>query len=552
MRRLVLLALCLAAVPVGVGSAAPMNIAVARSGAADLCVGGHARGCFATLQPAFDAAHDGDRIRINPGTYSGGVTVRVSVHIKGAGAASTTISGGGPVLTVGEANAVSEPTVTISGITITGGLSRGSGYCGPTCGAPSYAQATALGGGIAIPPSAGNGTGATVTITDSVIRGNRAAPTTTVASARAICSGAPCRFAFAGGGGIDNWGVLTLKRTRVTDNEVSGPVSDAAGAGILNEASATLALNEVVIARNRAVAGVPYGRFAEGGGIFAEGGGGSISIRNSDVVGNSATLDSKLVSTPGVQVIDMSANSGGIHVGEGVPTTVENTEIRDNSVDATDLFGEPIGFDSAMLAGGGSPLTMRNTIISGNRVTSTSLTSADVGPGGSALELNGGGLIVNTRIIDNASTAVSPSGVAQVNGGLAVLNFDGDPKLVTVRDSVISGNTAIASSTSGSATALGGGIFNNSLLALQNVRVSGNVGRATGPTGDAQGGGVWNGILLSGPPVELTLDHTLVTHNVLTGSAGVSVQGGGVFTTSPITLRKSPIVLNAPDQCVGC
>ncbi len=550
MRRLVLLALCLAAaVSVGVGSATSMNTGVASSVAADLCVGGHAPGCYATLQSAFDAAHDGDRIRINPGTYAGGVTLRASVHLEGAGAASTIISGGGPVLTVGEANAASEPTVSISGVTITGGFSRGSGYCGPTCGAPSYAQATALGGGIEIPPSAGNGVGATVTITGSVVRGNRAAPTTTVASAR-ICGGVPCRFAFAGGGGIDNWGVLTLRRTSVSDNEVSGAVSDAEGGGILNERSATLSLAEVVIARNRAVAGVPYGRFAVGGGAFAAEGG-AVSVRNSIVVGNSATLDTELVSTPGAQVIGMDAHAGGVHIGDGVEVTVENTAILENSVEATDPFGEPVGFDSAMLVGD-SPLAMRNTIISGNRVTSTSLTSADVGPGGSALELDGGGLITNTRITGNASIAVSPSGDAQVNGGLAVLNFNDDPKLVTVRNSVISGNTAIASSTSGSATVHGAGIFNNSLLALQNVRISGNVGRATGPSGDAQGGGIWNGVLLSGPPVELTLDRTLVTHNVLTGSAGVSVQGGGVFTTSPITLRRSPIVLNAPDQCVGC
>ena len=550
MKRLVVLALSLAAaVSVGVGSATSMNMGVASSFAADLCVGGHAPGCYPTLQSAFDAAHDGDRIRIEPGTYAGGVTVRVSVHIKGAGAASTIISGGGPVLTVGEASAASEPTVTISGVTITGGLSRGSGYCGPTCSAPSYAQATALGGGIAIPPSAGNGIGATVTITDSVIRGNRAAPTTTVPSVR-ICGGAPCRFAFAGGGGIDNWGVLTLKRTRVSDNEVSGAVSDAEGGGILNEHSATLMLEEVVIARNRAVAGVPYGRFGVGGGIFAAGGG-AVSIRNSILVGNSATLDTELVSTPGVSVIGMDAHAGGVHIGDGVQTTVENTAILDNSVDATDLFGEPVGYDSAMLVGD-SPLRMHNTVISGNRVTSTSLTSADVGPGGSALELDGGGLITKTRITGNTSTAISPSGAAQVNGALAVLDFSGDPQLVTVRDSVISGNTATASSTSGSATVQGAGIFNNSLLALQNVRISGNVGRATGPTGDAQGGGIWNGVLLSGPPVELTLDDTLVTHNVLTGSVGVSVQGGGVFTTSPITLRQSPIVLNTPDQCVGC
>ncbi len=523
---------------------------VAGSVAAHLCVGGNAPGCYTTLQSAFDAAHDGDRIRINPGTYAGGVTLRASVHLEGAGAASTIISGGGPVLTVGEANAASEPTVSISGVTITGGLSRGSGYCGPSCSAPSYAQATALGGGIEIPPSAGNGVGATVTITDSVIRGNRAAPTTTVASARAICGGVPCRFAFAGGGGIDNWGALTLRRTIVSDNEVSGAVSDAQGGGILNERSATLSLDEVVIARNRAVAGVPYGRFAAGGGAFAAGGG-AVSVRNSIVVGNSATLDTELVSTPGAQVIGMDAHAGGVHIGDGVQVSVENTAILDNSVEATDPFGEPVGFDSAMLVGD-SPLAMRNTIISGNRVSSTSLTSVDVGPGGSALELDGGGLITNTRITDNTSTAISQTGAAQVNGALAVLDFSDDPKLVTVRNSVISGNTAIASSTSGSATVLGAGIFNNSLLALENVRISGNVGRATGPSGDAQGGGIWNGVLLSGPPVELTLDHTLVTHNVLTGAPGVSVQGGGMFTTAPVTLRKSAIVLNTPDQCVGC
>ena len=105
MRRFVL-ALLVAAVSVGVGSAASSNVGLASSVAADLCVGGHAPGCYATLQSAFDAAHDGDRIRIKPGTYAGGATVRASVRIEGAGAAFTTISGGGPVLTVGELDAL--------------------------------------------------------------------------------------------------------------------------------------------------------------------------------------------------------------------------------------------------------------------------------------------------------------------------------------------------------------------------------------------------------------------------------------------------------------
>jgi hypothetical protein len=66
--------------------------------------------------------------------------------------------------------------------------------------------------------------------------------------------------------------------------------------------------------------------------------------------------------------------------------------------------------------------------------------------------------------------------------------------------------------------------------------------------GDAQGGGIWNGVLLSGPPVELTLDDTLVTHNIAHRECRCQRAGGGVFTTSPITLRQSPIVLNAPDS----
>jgi hypothetical protein len=196
---------------------------------------------------------------------------------------------------------------------------------------------------------------------------------------------------------------------------------------------------------------------------------------------------------------------------------------------------------------------MRNSTISGNQVTDISATSEDVGSGGSALELDGGGTITNTRITDNTATAISPHGVAAVNGGLAVLNFNNDPKLVTMQNSVISGNTATASSTTGSATVEGGGIFTNSLLELRNVLVSDNSGTANGPAGVAQGGGIWNGIELSGPPVELTLDNTSVTRNSLTANnAAIQVQGGGLFTTLPVTRKHSTIALNTPDQCFGC
>ena len=86
MKRLALTTCVAALALVGAGSAAS---AVA---AATLCVGGS--GCFSTIQAAVDAAHDGDTIRIAPGTFAGGVAIDVSVDIRGAGAGATIISGG--------------------------------------------------------------------------------------------------------------------------------------------------------------------------------------------------------------------------------------------------------------------------------------------------------------------------------------------------------------------------------------------------------------------------------------------------------------------------
>ena len=66
-----------------------------------------------------------------------------------------------------------------------------------------------------------------------------------------------------------------------------------------------------------------------------------------------------------------------------------------------------------------------------------------------------------------------------------------------INNTVISGNVQSASSTTGPATVQGNGIVNNGVLELRNVQISNNVGTATGPTGFAQGGGIWNGLLFN-------------------------------------------------------
>jgi len=215
-----------------IGGLAVPSLAVA----AGLCVGGP--GCYPTLQAAVDAAHDGDTIRVAPGTYAGGVTIDASVRLAGAGPRATIISGGGPVLTIGVVGASSEPAVSIDGVTITGGVSRSSPL------APLGPEGViALGGGIEVPPNADFSGGAAVTISNSVITGNRVAPAATAPLGPA-CPGGPCPFALAGGGGIDTWGDLTLTNTSISNNLVGTPsglstlASDANGGGVLSHLGA--------------------------------------------------------------------------------------------------------------------------------------------------------------------------------------------------------------------------------------------------------------------------------------------------------------------------
>jgi hypothetical protein len=119
--------------------------------------------------------------------------------------------------------------------------------------------------------------------------------------------------------------------------------------------------------------------------------------------------------------------------------------------------------------------------------------------------------------------------------------------------SVISGNHVSALSPNGTVFLVGGGIQSGGPLTLRNSRVSENTGDATGLSGTAQGGGIFAGDIENGPPVgPLNLTNSSITHNVLSGSSGITLQGGGVFTTHPVTLRNSIIAQNTPDQCYGC
>lgn len=517
----------------------------ATAGAAtlDVCADGCA---FSEIGPALAAATNGDTIRVAAGTYAGGIVIDASVTVIGAGAGRTIIKGGGPVVTIGTFGASNQPTVVLRGLTITGGVTHSSPVSNERV---DHDNVIALGGGVEIPPSAAGKPGATVTIRDSAIVGNRAAPTDTVPSGRAQCPGGPCPFAWARGGGIDSWGDLTLLDTVVAHNTAAGTASDANGGGISIWSTGSLTLRGSRVAGNRAIATVPNGRFAEGGGIFTEDGV-NVVITDSVVSRNLTSLTSTLpYDVGGGDTLDMNANGGGIHKGDGGSLSIARSTFRSNRVEVNDPNGEPTGFDAAIYPGEG-PLSITDSVIAANRVTAIVASSADVGTSGSALDIIGPAIISGTRITGNVSRVVSESGLIGASGTVFGANKSNQP--ATIRDSLIAGNSTIAETTSGFGIAIGSGVDNEGQLTLRDTRVINNVATVRGPAGLARGGGIWNGQLLTPEPGTLVLRDSMVVGNVVQGDAGVTLEGGGLYTEVPVTLHDTTMSGNQPDDCAGC
>lgn len=518
--------------------------------AANLCVGSRP-GCYSTLRPALAAAHDGDTIAIAAGTYAGGVTIDASVRIIGAGAGSTVVRGGGSVLTIGVYGASSEPTVSISGLTITGGVARSSPISTPLVGEEGV---IAGGGGIEIPPGALAPdeeefmAGATVAISNSIITGNLAAPTHALPLGPPCPGNVSCPFARAEGGGIDSWGTLTLANSTVSDNRIgsasglSNVASDAEGGGIASEGGA-LTISNSTISGNQVSASAPNGRFAESGGLLV--GSGTLMMSNSTVTGNNATLaaaEPNLVAGEEGAV----AKAGGVHI-EGYVTaaTITNTTITLNSASMTNTLGDTWVFSGGLQTDG--VFTLDGDVIADNSVHSAALSSSGDAEGDSGAG-EGAGTIRNTRLTGNTVTVSSAGGTATASAGASI--FTG-----TLTNSTVSENHVFASSPDGAVALAGGGLHAGGPLTLQNTAVTLNTGYATGRTGNAQGGGIFavDESGSGGPPGgPLILDNSKVTFNLLGGGRSIKLQGGGIFATSPVTLANSLVAGNFPGQCDGC
>jgi len=514
-----------------------------------VCIGSGDSTCFGTLAAAVAAAHDGDTVTVRAGTVTGGVTIDKSITLAGAGRHASVIRGGGPVLTIGSLSAARTLTVSIRGLTVTGGYSRTdrTGECGPdipTCG-PGYQKATALGGGIEVLPRRYGLPGAKVAISNTAVTGNRAAPTTTVPSVGAVCPHGPCPASQAAGGGIDNWGALTLTDSVVSDNQAVGELTGQAdGGGIVDESSAKLTLIRSSVTGNTASA-APNGRFADGGGIYVDHDG-TLTVQHSLIDGNTASLTSRYPASVG----DSHAGTAGVDVQSGGTATIDHTSISDNRVSVTDPNGAPVGFDPGIcVCDSAATLTLTDSKVNGNHLVVNVKTSVEGGSGG-GLEADGDAVITRTEVKGNTVRVTSDEGVA---AAVAVVNiFDGAGRAV-MRDSTISGNHVTATSKSGTATVRGAGLANNGPLLLSRVTISGNSATASAPHGWGRGGGVFNGLVFPTPSPSLIVHGGTISHNILRVHHGAIASGGGIYSKGFRAQADAGVVTaNTPDDCVGC
>ena len=308
----------------------------------------------------------------------------------------------------------------------------------------------------------------------------------------------------------------------------------------MNEFGATLVVRDSLVDGNTARAILPYGRFAEAGGIFSRRGS-SLTVVGSSVSENTAELSTAFSSAV------TGAQTGGIKLaGDDTTTgTIRDSHIDGNSVVATSTGGELFAFAGGIDDDGS--LVLVDSTVDDNSVDASS--NGDMFVDGGGLEVEGSATIAGTHIAGNSVTAHSSDGIASAQGGGVVAAGDGP---VSVRDSFIGDNTAQSTATTGTAVAQGGAIQNASGLDVRGSTIIGNSGIAVGPSGTAQGGGIWNGDLDFGLPVQLALRDVMVTDNTLSGTPGISLQGGGLFTEFPAVLIGSVITKNTPDDCFGC
>lgn len=448
----------------------------------------------------------------------GQLSIASSMSITGPGMDLLSLDGMGQsrVIDIGDG----ATDVSLSGLTVTGGVTRAEGL---TNSDANYLAES--GAGIRFQSSG------TLTITGSRISSNQtfgdyaeggglAASTGIVVLTDSVIEDNSSEWS---GGGIQSRnGDVALVRSTISGNVVNSQSATYGGdGGGISVRRGSLTLTDSVVRNNSAA-----GTYSNGGGIASYRG--TVTLLRSTITGNTArsvaeesteygSHDGGGISGGAVIVTESSVtnnrvlgsgNGGGI---SGETITVTDSSVSDNHV-ISDGYGGGIY---------GSHVTLVRSTISRN--------SASGRGGGIAAE---SASLIDSRVSQNIAAVTRPFAYGS-GGGLSIQH---DNQTV-IRNSTIDSNQAIGE------RARGGGIEFDGGLLLENSTISGNV--ASGRT--ARGGGIFAGA------GDMTITHSTITGNTASGNGAFS---GGIYMddglcTSPTNVITNSIVAANSAQSTG-
>jgi hypothetical protein len=546
-----------------------------------------------SLRAAIAAAQSGDTIVFDPSMAYQTITlssvplaISSNVTINGLGANLLTISGN-------NANQLftlsGSAQVTLANLTLTGGKSSQGGaiFLGGTAAltldsdvlsgnqAVGDANNNALGGAVY------NSAGASLTIDNSSFVNNQTnatnnsfggaianAGTLAINGATFTGNAALGSTALIGnpqpggsqGGAIGNLdgSTATITLSTFSGNQALGTgTGDAEGGAICNEdayvvpftgSGVTLSVSQCTFANNSAKggsnAGNPVTNPSPGeGGAIEDLPGTNLAVLNCSFTGNQAN------SGGGV-----GANGGAIDNEPAITATISDSQFISDSA---------IGSAPGATVFGGAVFNSSTTTISGCQFISNSANaSSGVGASGvgGAVENNQGTMIIANCLFTGNSVVGGPMSANGVNIGQArggAIETQQPGAVLTVSNSTVAGNEAIAGSGGAASTdlAAGGGISNGfgGRLNVASCTITGNhaIGGATasGSGGTAFGGGILN---YQGT---LNLKDSTVSANLCQGGAGPSGAAGGIAYGGGIENRNSTAILTnctvSLNECLG-
>jgi hypothetical protein len=473
-------------------------------------------GTYATIQLAVDDPSC-DPINVVSGTYTENVVITRSLTLKGAGAASTTINGGGVGTVISITNGAAP---TIEGFTITGGDGSDNVYLSGTSldsggGGIFIREATAIvrnnviSGNVGSTISSTNGLGggilvisstSPVRIYDNVIQANVAQSVTLVKSApisvgigggiaigdasSAVITGnqvlsnvaartdVPSSAATGFGGGIGAWGdSLVVDGNTIQDNLGIDTGLRGFGGGIISFQTPVVTITDNLIVGNT---GIISGSDASGGGIYLgvfSGSGQRLTLTGNWVMSNTAGVT--ITPNAAFGMSNPYVGGGGLRIWGGAAVSdtliLQNNHLLYNvgAVYVTDLN------DGSADGGGLSAGRISTTLIISNDISynTAAIRASTSGTGGWGGSVFGGGIafwgsqdvtVQDSHIENNVAVEeLSADGVETnaAGGGLSLGNF----QTAVLTNSWFVGNVAVLSASITSSTgenfgAIGGGI----------------------------------------------------------------------------------------------